>query len=624
MLLAQVALPVPLFQTFSYFVPEKFINEITPGSIVQVDFHSRKLTGVVVELAEHHDVENFKEILQLLPLQPLTTAYLDLAKRLSIAFFAPLGEILALYVPKISALKRSVLPSKESCPRDCFLSHRRFLCCQLAFEEDRFRFLRQFLQEHVAEKKEKTHLVFPELAMLDRYAEFIQENFPDLKLIRFDSRVSPSKRFKLHQEVVAGTFDVIVGSNLSLFLPTQGIHNYLIIDPEERGHFSSKHPYYNSLTILEAKVKVFGGMLIALCRIPNLYLYFCLLEGKWASLKPVFESRGATSKKVTTVVQEKPGKIFSLFAQKAISENLRAGIRSLILVQKSGYAAALGCKECGFYYSCAMCNIAMRFHAHSRQLICPLCGQKLSPAPVCPRCGGTWFEGWGAGTEKVEEELKKLFPGVGIQRIDFETLEKGKFEIRQDSLLLVGTTSILQEKLLRESSLLIIESLEDWFLLPDFEARERFLLSFYKAFLFLGEDLPAYQAKIIIQTRKQFQDFLNQFPKKWQTLFQEEIEKRKRSGYPPFRAMVRIAAEGRNKKQSFQVLNQLRELLVSAQEKKFDIFGPYSGEGFRKRGTLQAELTVLVPQEDLEDIYLKAEPLLKSAGSVKVRCKVSY
>lgn len=624
MLLAEVALPVPLFQTFSYIIPEKLVDEIVPGSIVWVDFRSRKLTGVVVEIVEQNTEDNLKEITQLLPLQPLTDAYLDLGKRLSIAFFAPLGEILTLYVPKINSFKRSSLSRKNTCPRDRFLSHKRFLCCQLAFEEDRLRFLKQFLKEHVEEKKEKVHLVFPELATLNHYSEFIKENFPDLKLIRFDSRLSPSRRLKIHQEIEKGIFDVITGSCLSLFLPTQGIHNYIIVDPEERGHFSSKHPYYNSLTVLETKIEIFGGTLITLCRIPNLYIYFRLSQRQWNTLKPSFEPRSTIPKKVNTVIQEKSSKIFSLFAQKAVSENLKAGTKSLILVQKSGYAAALGCKECGFYYTCEMCNIAMRFHAHSKQLICPLCGQKLSPNPVCPRCGGTWLEGWGTGTEKVEEELKKLFPKVGIQRVDFETLEKGDLEIHKDSLLVVGTTSILQEKLLRKSSLLIIESLEDWFLLPDFEAREKFLLSFYKASLFLGEDVYPSQARIIIQTRKQFKDFLNQFPKKWQILFQEEIEKRQKSGYPPFRVMLRITAEGRNKKRSFQVLNQVRELLMNSQKKKSDIFGPYSGEGFRKRGKLQTELIILADKENLEEIYLKVGPLFKSTSSVKVRCKVSY
>ncbi len=623
MLLAEVALPVPLFQTFSYIIPEKLINEIVPGSIVLVDFRSRKLTGVVVEIAERNAEDNLKEILQLLPLQPLTDAYLELGKRLSIAFFAPLGEILALFVPKIKISKRSSLLKENSCPRDLFLPRKHFLCCQLAFEEDRLRFLRQFLKEHVAEKKEKVHLVFPELATLDRYSGFIKENFPDLKLIRFDSRLSPSKRFKIYQEIEKGDFDIITGSSLSLFLPTQGIHNYIIVDPEERGHFSSKHPYYNSLTVLETKIETFGGTLITLCRIPNLYIYFRLSQRQWNTLKPSFEPRSAISKKVNTVIQEKSNKIFSLFAQKAISENLKAGIRSLVLVQKSGYAAALGCKECGFYYTCEMCNIAMRFHAHSKQLICPLCGQKLSPNPVCPRCGGTWLEGWGTGTERAEEELKKLFPKVGIQRVDFETLEKGNLEIHSDSLLVVGTTSILQEKLLRKSSLLIIESLEDWFLLPDFEAREKFLLSFYKAFLFLGEDVHS-RARIIIQTRKQFKDFLNQFPKKWQAFFQEEIGKRQKSGYPPFRAMLCITAEGRNKNRSFQVLNQMRELLTNSENKKYDIFGPYSGEGFRKRGKLQTELIILADKENLTEIYLKVDPLFKSTSGIKVRCKVSY
>ncbi|MCD6156370.1 MAG: hypothetical protein J7J32_04950, partial [Candidatus Atribacteria bacterium] len=211
-----------------------------------------------------------------------------------------------------------------------------------------------------------------------------------------------------------------------------------------------------------------------------------------------------------------------------------------------------------------------------------------------------------------------------IQRVDFETLEKGNLEIHSDSLLVVGTTSILQEKLLRKSSLLIIESLEDWFLLPDFEAREKFLLSFYKAFLFLGEDVHSSRARIIIQTRKKFKDFLNQFPKKWQTLFQEEIEKRQKSGYPPFRAMLCVTVEGRNKNRSFQVLNQMRELLTNSENKKYDIFGPYSGEGFRKRGKLQTELIILANKESLAEIYSKVGFLFKSMSGVKVRCRVSY
>lgn len=654
--IVQVALPLPLFRTFSYAVPDALLDTIRIGSTVEVDFHNRVVTGWVVEEGGE-EVRGLKEIRTVEPLPPLPLSFLAFLQRLSMLYLTPLGEVIASVVPPLRKSYKSYLSfrvfegedkatfrerfgSLSSQGMNGFLFREEFRISERewrkllengvihvelekwSFEEtsqppgtlsfweipgmeERKAFILGVLKK-AQDAGQKILFLFPDFEQEDAFLGFLREVLPPSSIVRYDSRLSVRERLKAFLRIVEGDFTVILGTRLAAFVfPYRSLRFCVLFDPEEKGYFPGRVPRYNIAEVLEERVRFFGGHLDIVGAVPSLRVYFhwtkgVVKMGNKFSLPSEVDVRGV-------VVRKEWGKCALLPPTRLfIDEVVRRGGIVLIWVQKTGYATALGCRECGFYYTCPSCGVALRYHRDCVLLVCPLCHFQRTPEGTCPLCGGIEWEEWGQGTEKVFEEVARVFPQVRKERVDLENEEEGWKGTLQAPSIFVGTNALLRESVLRRVSLFVIHSLDEWLSLPEVGAREEFYLRLHKVMRLLPKG-----ARIVVQGSRQGLSEFSGFLKPWSSFYASSLKKRRALLYPPFVRLVRIIVQGRNKAVALQVLNRLKELFAAW---GIQILGPFPSVRPRREKARSLELVIRYSDADVEKVFTLCSQVFPLSG----------
>lgn len=654
--IVQVALPLPLFRTFSYVVPESLLGTVQVGSTVEVDFHNRIVTGWVVREGGE-EVPGLKEIRAVEPLPPLPVSFLAFLQRLSVLYLTPLGEIIALVMPPLRKSYRSALSLRvfvgennvafrerfdTLSPRGMngFLFREQFRISECEWQrllvdgvirveperwifeeipqspgtfsfweiprmEERKAFFAENLKKAQREGQ-KILVLFPDFEREDTFLAFLHELLPPSRIVRYDSRLSARERLKAFLRIVEGDFTVIAGTRLAAFVfPRSDLRLCVLFDPEEKGYFPDRTPRYSTAEVLEERIRFFGGHLDVVGSVPSLRAYFQWKQG----ILRLGNTSSSPSRVAIQgiVVQKKLGRCALLPpARLCIEKVLRRGGVVLVWVQKTGYAGALGCRECGFYYTCPSCGIALRYHQDRMLLVCPLCRSQRVPESTCPVCGGVEWEEWGQGTERVFEEVVKAFPGVHKERVDPENDEEGWGSVVQVPSILVGTNALLRESLLAKASLFVVHSLDEWLGLPEVGAQEEFYLRLHRVIRLLPEG-----AQIIVQGSRQSLSRLSDFLKPWSSFYAPLLEKRRALSYPPFTRLVRIVARARNKVATMQVLSRLKELFMA---QGIQVLGPFPSVRPRRGRTKSVELIIRYPDEDAEKVFALCSQVFPLSG----------
>ncbi|HSV31281.1 MAG TPA: hypothetical protein VLH40_04565 [Atribacteraceae bacterium] len=666
----QVALPVPVYRTFTYGIDSRLAGKITLGSLVEVELGQRRLHGVVTALTGEEDERDLKTVIDRLPVSPLRAWQLRLADILAKRYFAALGEVLGLFIPPYrpawgvlsewrvypGTVEESAVPVpregqnlflwKEEhhlrkqdierlVKRGAIVLDRKptgfpsvqyeatkkpeFRWSSIPFREDREAFSAHVVDQCL-KTGEKAFFVFPDIESLDRSIGFLHKRFPSLRLIRYDRRLSGRDRFLCFLEIEGGNYDILCGTHIACFLPVDHVSFHIIFDPEERGHVSDRFPRYETLQVLREKIALTGGLLQVVGVNPGLHLTYELRERRFTEHRFTSSVPLRTDRVIYSVVVEKKRTILSMTARLAIGKVLEQGGCAVIWTQKSGYAAALGCRDCGFYYSCPKCETAYRYSREKVVLNCPLCGLRDEPKRICPKCGGGWFDPWGVAVESVFEEIRKGFLGVEVRLIEGKMEGRaGDAEILKPGIL-VGTSAILAEPLLRKSELMALISLDDWLRIPDFQARERFFLALKKILTYLGTEVAS-RPSLIVQTSPMFEQRVSYLFESVGTFFAHELAKRRKIAYPPFAGLVRIIVQGGNTDRRNRVCN---ELTLRIREAGFSAFGPYPIAGIRKRGAVSDEVTVHFPLERNGQLYSLVGRILSTrrTGGVRIDFEV--
>ncbi|MGQ9472512.1 MAG: hypothetical protein ACUVRN_00445, partial [Candidatus Caldatribacteriaceae bacterium] len=425
-------------------------------------------------------------------------------------------------------------------------------------------------------------------------------------------------RMMMYRMVEEDNYEIVLGTRLALFLPFPNTFLHILFDPEEQGYFSEHSPRYHALQILYERINFRGGTMCVVGSIPPLWVYHRLCDGEFQERE--FAPFSPRFRKVKAVALEKKKRrsVLAPSVREALARALSRKERVVVWVQKTGYASALGCRDCGFYYLCPDCEVALRYHLDLRMLSCPLCGRKIKLDEFCPICGGSFWEGWGEGIERVYEEIREFFPHHVLRRIDSETPFQENLNAITFPDIFVGTSSVLQEDILRKGSVLAVLSLDDWLCLSDFKARDDFYGKLYRALSFLGIDVQGVP-QVFLQGSLESMEKVEQFFKPWREFYGESLEKRKKLGYPPFRCMVRVVGESRNKNQSTLVLEDLQRIL---ERDGMETNGPFPGAGFRKRGKWTKELVFYFEEEGLPKVFTLFSRWMISVEQKKIKWTV--
>lgn len=407
-------------------------------------------------------------------------------------------------------------------------------------------------------------ILVPEIALTPQMVQWFRSRFGEVAAV-IHSRLSAGERFDEWRRIRRGDAKVVIGARSAVFAPLQHL-GLIVVDEEHESTYISDHrPRYDAREVALRRCDNEGGTLLLASATPSILSFAKARRGDYTLLEMPHRVNQRPLPAVEIVDMRKEleqgnRSMFSGLLMQRLKSCMAAGEQAMLLMNRRGYHSFVSCRKCGYVIKCPNCDVSMTYHTTSGdgQLHCHYCGE-VSPLPTqCPECASSYIRFFGAGTQKVEEELRKLFPEVGIVRMDIDTTagKDGHAKLLDEfrsgrARILVGTQMIAKGLDFPKVTLVGVVAADQTLNLPDYRARERtFQLLTQVAGRAGRGDRPG---SVVIQTYKpEDTTIMLAATQDYRAFFEQEFARRRMALYPPFTVMARLLVESPDEKAAQQ------------------------------------------------------------------------
>jgi primosomal protein N' (replication factor Y) len=612
---------------FDYIVPDDLINLLKRGQLVEIPFRNKKAKGIVFDLVKDSDFKksNLKSIDKIVdPLPFLNNWQLKLIKFLADYYFVSMAVLVKMIIPEI--------------PRRYRKSHNKFLTDFEFIEppglnKNIAQYLKPvkpvFLRNFNFENKIKIYLsLIDKLVAKNKQVIIIVSQISDIKniyqyLLAYKDQVSvflndlpKNKYWQEWLKIKKGEVKIIIGTRSAIFAPFKNL-GAIIIDQEESTNHKQEepNPRYNVKTVALKIKELINCKLFFVSTTPSLNSLYNIQQKTWQ----YFEIDKLQAQPEISIIdkQEEFRKgNYSIFSEELLNKieyNLKRAKKIFLFLNRKGLATLASCQDCGEIAICPHCNLPLTLHAN-KKLLCHHCGFLQDLFLFCPKCNGSNIKLTGTGTEKVEIEIKKIFPLARVLRLDLETPLNGKSIDDQD--IVIGTRYAFDLVDWQLINLIGVINADTLFYLPDFRAMEKTFNLLVKLAIFLSDN----QKQLLIQTMTP-DNYVFKAIKKldYKIFYINEIKERQNFNYPPVSKLIRLIYQSfefnSGQKEVEQIYN---DLTAEIDNKKIRISSPLPAytQQVRGRWRWQIIIKVLDKKVDLdflnnlpENIIIDVEPV---------------
>lgn len=425
----------------------------------------------------------------------------------------------------------------------------------------------RLVQETLALGKTAMVLV-PEIVLTPQMMRKFSSYFGS-RVAMLHSSLKMTERYDQWKRIRRGEVDVVLGTRSALFAPLKNL-GLIIMDEEQEGSYQSENvPRYDArevakyLCVREKAALVFGSAT------PTVETAWAAEQGNYqkALLRRRYNENALPEVLIADLRQEilngNPGLISTPLRQE-LEKNLAAGEQSILFLNRRGSSRMLLCGECGYVPQCPRCSTAMTYHSANGRLMCHYCGHSEPAADTCPECGG-WMKHVGAGTQKVEEELRELFPEAGILRMDADTTAGGHEEIlqtfeRERVPILLGTQMVAKGLDFENVTLVGVLSADISLYVDNYRAAERTFSLLTQVVGRAGRGGKTGRA--VIQTYTPGNDVIRCAARQdYDAFYESEIRMRRLRRYPPFADFFTVTVSGTEEGRVLRAAVSVRETL---------------------------------------------------------------
>ena len=278
-------------------------------------------------------------------------------------------------------------------------------------------------------KKGKTSIVLvPEISLTPQMVLRFQKRFGD-NIAAIHSALSDGEKYDEWRRIVKKEAKIVIGARSAIFAPLDNI-GMIIVDEEHSDSYKQddSNPRYNAKEIAIIRAKYHNCPVIFGSATPSLEAFARAKKGVFKLLELPNRINGKKLPSIKIIdmneMMKKTRGHFSLDLLDAVRERIEKGEQVILLLNRRGYSSFVTCKNCGYTFKCPNCDITLTYHKTSNTLRCHYCGYGTKVYKICPECKEESINDLGVGTEKIEEELNKLFPDSKILRMDFDTTSR--------------------------------------------------------------------------------------------------------------------------------------------------------------------------------------------------------
>lgn len=410
------------------------------------------------------------------------------------------------------------------------------------------------LIEHVIMEGKQAIVLVPEISLTPQIMERFISRFGKRVSVTH-SRLSLGERLDQWRKARDGEISIIIGPRSALFMPFSNLGVIVMDECHESSYISDVTPKYHTREVARKLSELTGALLVMGSATPDIDSYHRAVTGEFLLLQLKERTKGSRLPEVFVTDMRKEledgnRSAFGLPLQQAIRENLEKGQQTMLFLNRRGYSTFVSCRKCGEVLTCPSCNVSYTYHASDKALVCHYCGKEVPVPKTCPSCGSHYIRYFGTGTQKIEEETRRLFPEASVLRMDADTttgknghariLElfgKGKADI------LIGTQMIAKGHDFPNVTLVGILAADLSLNLGTYQAAENCFQLITQAAGRAGRgELPG---QVFIQTYQPENHAIRMAAAQdYEGFYQEEILLRQAMEYPPFSHIFSVLITG--------------------------------------------------------------------------------
>jgi primosomal protein N' (replication factor Y) len=433
------------------------------------------------------------------------------------------------------------------------------------------------------EKGRQALVLVPEIALTPQLVGWFRSWFQAhrVRMAVLHSGLSDGERYDAWRSIAQGKVDIVIGARSAIFAPLPDL-GLIVIDEEHDGSYKQAEGFrYNARDLAQMRGQMSQAVVLLGSATPSLTTYQRACEGQltWLELPERVACRPLPEVELVDLRHAGSNVLLSEPLKTAINATLEASEQVLLLLNRRGYAPFLLCHDCGATCRCPNCEITLTFSQAQKTLRCHYCDYRLPPPDSCERCGGIRMMPEGAGTERLEEELQRLYPDASIARMDRDTTSRkgahaslvSRMAAREIDIL-VGTQMIAKGHDFQTVTLVGVLNADSPLNLPDFRSSERVFSLFSQVAGRAGRgDRPG---RVMIQTFDPEHPTLQYVARHdYYAFAAAELEQRKVLGYPPFGHLVNLLLAGNEHDRVCTAADLVARELVR-QPGDFELLGP--------------------------------------------------
>lgn len=487
----------------------------------------------------------------------------------------------------------------------------------------------EIVEEMLNRGKDSIFLV-PEISLTPQMVYHFKSRFGD-EVAVLHSRLSEGEKYDEYRKIVEGKVHIVVGARSAVFAPFKNLGAIIIDEEHTTSYKQDNNPKYSAIEIAIERAKNNNAIVILGSATPSLETYARSIKGLYTlvELKHRVNTNNLPLVEIVDMSKEKHrGSIFSSKLITEVNKRLEEHEQIILLLNRRGYSSFITCSNCGYTAKCPHCDITLTYHKTSNTLRCHYCGYADKMNDICPSCGEKAIKTLGTGTEKVEEEIKKVF-NARVVRMDLDTTsKKGSHEKiitafkNHEYDILLGTQMIAKGLDFSNVTLVGVINADTSLMIPNYRSNE---YTFQLLMQTAGRSGRGEKnGSVIIQTFNPEHYAITLASKHdYIDFFKQEMEVRRKLSYPPYYYLIYIKVIGKDYNKISIESNKIASILTR-ELKNSKILGPTTCSVFKLNGLFRFGIIIKYKKEEkMEEVLQSLVNHYKGNQTVKVDIDVN-
>lgn len=467
----------------------------------------------------------------------------------------------------------------------------------------------------VIKKGKQAIMLVPEISLTPQTVNRFASRFGK-RIAVLHSGLSLGERYDQWKRIRSGEADIVIGARSAVFAPCSNIGVIIMDEEHEQSYKSEMLPRYETHEVAEFRAAQNNAVLLLGSATPSIGSFYKALSGEYKLLRLTRRANSAQMPEVIITdmrkeIEEGNRSVFSRRLTEEIEKNLKNKEQTILFLNRRGFSTFVSCRSCGFTPKCPSCSISLTYHKYSDSLKCHYCGYIHPNYDICPVCGSKYIRYFGGGTQRVEDEVKKLFPEASVLRMDIDTTGKklahekilNEFEKNKTDIL-IGTQMVAKGLDFENVTLVGVISADVMLNLGDYRASERSYSILEQVTGRAGRAKKSGRA--IIQTYSPENSSVTCAKEHDYTEFyKSEIAMRRALYYPPFCEIVLVMFSSVNEQLTAQAARFFKKYTDGAGEVQGQILGPIPSAISKIKNKYRWQLVIKCENSDSLNVVLE-------------------